>query len=47
MQDFPDGPTVAAVDQVENLCSGLSQKIWQKLMVLDEGQEPQKAGQGG
>jgi hypothetical protein len=47
VQDFPDGPTVAAVDQVENLCSGLSQKIWQKLMVLDEELEPQKAGPDG
>ncbi len=47
VQDFPVGPTVAAVDQVENLCSGLSQKIWQKLTVLDEGLEPQQVGQGG
>jgi hypothetical protein len=36
VQDFPDGPTVAAADQVENLCTGLSQKIWQKIMVLDQ-----------
>lgn len=36
VQDFPDGPSVSAVDQVENLCSGLSRKIWQKLMILDE-----------
>jgi hypothetical protein len=35
VQDFPDGPTVAAADQVENLCTGLSQRIWQKIMVLD------------
>jgi hypothetical protein len=36
VQDFPDVPTVAAADQVENLCSGLSQRIWQKIMVLDQ-----------
>jgi hypothetical protein len=36
VQDFPDAATVAAVDQVENLCSGLSQKIWQKIMILDQ-----------
>jgi hypothetical protein len=42
VQQFPDGPTVAAVDQVENLCSGLSQKIWQKIMVLDQLVEKQQ-----
>jgi hypothetical protein len=36
VQDFPDASTVAAVDQIETLCDGLSQKIWQKLMVLEE-----------
>lgn len=36
VQDFPDSSTVAAVDQIETLCAGLSQKIWQKLMVLEE-----------
>ena len=42
VQDFPDAPTVAAADQVEGLCSGLSQRIWEKLMVLDRlvGQAP-------
>jgi hypothetical protein len=47
VQDFPDGPTVAAADQVENLCTGLSQRIWQKIMVLDSlvaQQEAQGAG---
>jgi hypothetical protein len=36
VQDFPDRDAVSAVDQVERLCSGLSQKIWQKIMVLEE-----------
>lgn len=35
VQNFPDEPTVSAVDEVETLCSGLSQKIWQKLTVLE------------
>ncbi len=35
VEDFPDGTTLAAVDQMENLTTGLSQKIWQKLMILD------------
>jgi hypothetical protein len=42
VQDFPDAPTVSAVDQVETLCSGLSQRIWQKIMILDEFLEQQK-----
>ena len=47
MQDFPDGTTLAAVDQLENLGTGLSQKIWQKIMILeriksDEDEEKQK-----
>lgn len=36
VQDLPDASAVAAVDQIEALCAGLSQKIWQKLMVLEE-----------
>jgi hypothetical protein len=35
VQDFPYAPSVAAVDQFENLATGLSSKIWQKLMILD------------
>jgi hypothetical protein len=34
VEDFPDGTTLAAY-QLENLTSGLSQKIWQKVMVLE------------
>jgi hypothetical protein len=36
VQDFPDGTALAAVDQFENLATGLSQKIWQKIMILDD-----------
>jgi hypothetical protein len=35
VQDFDDPVTLAAVDQLEDLCSGLSRKIWQKIMILD------------
>jgi hypothetical protein len=44
VQDFPDAPTVSAVDQVENLCSGLSRGIWQKIMILDECRVEEKPG---
>ncbi len=46
VQDFPDAPTVAAADQVENLCSGVSQRIWQKIMVLDQLVRRQPGGLG-
>ena len=35
IQDFSDPQALAAVDQFENLTTGLSSKIWQKLTVLD------------
>jgi hypothetical protein len=35
VQDFPDAVALAAVDHFENLATGLSSKIWQKLMILD------------
>jgi hypothetical protein len=49
VQDFPDGTTLAAVDQLENLGTGLTQKIWQKIMILErlksEEEEDQKQTQ--
>ena len=36
VQDFPDATALAAVDQFEGLATGLSQKIWQKIMILDQ-----------
>ncbi len=37
VQEF-DSPTVlASVDEIESLTTGLSRKIWQKLMVLQQG----------
>jgi len=35
VQDFNDPVTLAAVDEVQDLTGGLSQKIWQKIMILD------------
>lgn len=35
VQDFPDAQALAAVDHFEGLATGLSSKIWQKLMILD------------
>jgi hypothetical protein len=35
VQDFPDSMAQAAVDQFESLASGLTSKIWQKIMILD------------
>ncbi|MEO8448243.1 MAG: hypothetical protein ABI647_00545 [Gemmatimonadota bacterium] len=35
VQNFADPVTVSAVNEVENLTSGLSRKIWQKIMILD------------
>ncbi|MBL8747677.1 MAG: hypothetical protein JNK78_00850 [Planctomycetes bacterium] len=34
VQDFPDPQAVAAVDDIEDLTTGLSRKIWQKIMIL-------------
>jgi hypothetical protein len=36
VEDFPDGTTLAAVDQLENLTAALSQKIWQKATLMAE-----------
>lgn len=35
VQDFDDPVTISAVNEVENLTTGLSNKIWQKIMILD------------
>ncbi len=33
-QAFPDSASLAAANEVENLCTGLSRKIWQKINIL-------------
>jgi len=35
VQDFPDPPTLEAVEQVEDLTTNLGRQIWQKMMALD------------
>lgn len=35
VQDFDDATTLAAVNEVEDLTGSLSQKMWQKIMILD------------
>src|SRR5262245_17025531 len=35
VQEFNEPATLDAVDDVQDLCNGLAQKIWQKIMILD------------
>jgi hypothetical protein len=35
VQDFPDPVAVGVVDEIEDLTTGLSRKIWQKVVLLD------------
>jgi len=35
-QSFPDEVVVSSVNDIENLCTGLSRKIWQKIMILNQ-----------
>jgi hypothetical protein len=35
-QSFPDPVVTDAVSDIERIASGLSQKIWQKIMIIDE-----------
>lgn len=45
-QGFDDGIVLASVNEVETLCTGMSGKIWQKLMILETGvQQPPLPGQ--
>lgn len=40
-QDFDDQVALAAVNEIETLATGLSRKIWQKIMIIHqlEGRE--------
>jgi hypothetical protein len=35
VQSFPDAQALSAIDEIESLTTGLSRKIWQKIMILD------------
>ncbi len=39
VQGFPDSQAVSAVDDIEDLTTGLSRKIWQKIMILEGATE--------
>ena len=41
VQEFDDPVTLAAVNEVETLTGSLSQKMWQKIMILDRTIPPQ------
>ena len=42
VQHFDDADAVAAVSEVEQLTTGLSRKIWQKIMILEQTQTTPK-----
>jgi hypothetical protein len=41
VQDFDNPVVLASVNEIESLTTGLSRKIWQKLMVLQQGRTAQ------
>jgi hypothetical protein len=43
-ENFQDSVLLEAVDDLEDLTSGLSQKIWQKIMLLERMADPPPAG---
>jgi hypothetical protein len=40
VQNYPDPQATAAVDDIESLTTGLSHKIWQKIMLLEQTVDP-------
>ena len=40
IQEFDDPVALASVNEIENLTTGLSRKIWQKLMILNTSLKP-------
>ncbi|MEZ6129746.1 MAG: hypothetical protein R3C59_13770 [Planctomycetaceae bacterium] len=40
-QSLPDAVVVAAVNDIETLTNGLSRKIWQKIVILNDAQLPE------
>lgn len=45
VQEFSDEAALVAVDQLANLTGGLSQSIWQKIMLLDQNHLPEAVAQ--
>lgn len=44
LQNFDDSATAATVNEIENLTTGLSRKIWQKIMIIQEVANSQTGG---
>jgi hypothetical protein len=44
VQRFDDGVALNAANDVEQLCSGLARKLWQKIMILQDLPEPPGPG---
>ena len=42
IQKFSDSVVLAAVSDVENLCDGLSRKVWQKMNIAEDVAEHQR-----
>jgi len=40
VQGFPDAVALSAVDDIEDLTTSLSRKIWQKIMILESSSAP-------
>lgn len=38
-QSFPDEVIINGVNEIENLTTGLSRKVWQKIMILNNNEE--------
>lgn len=45
-QNFRDAVVLSAVNELENLTTGLSRKIWQKIMIVDKQEEHRTLQQG-
>jgi hypothetical protein len=46
VQHFDDPVTLAAVNDVESLTTGLSGKVWQKITLLERGRRDERTGAG-
>ena len=45
VQEFDDADAVAAVSEIEQLTNGMSCKIWQKIMVLEQSRDAIESGE--
>ena len=47
LRRFEDSAAIAAVNEIEELTTGLSRKIWQKIMILQQGEIADDLTKGG